>query len=113
MAGKSPIVITKVGGQSHALIEGKAIEWVLPDERVIDVPIDPRTNLPLLKDIVCSDEEKLRFNFNGLNAFTEIEEIRPCAVYEDGIDPIDYERACVIKCFISVADATNQNLTSA
>ena len=90
-------LFTKLGGQSHALIEGKAIEWVLPDGRIIDIPIDPRTNLPLLTDFVCSDEEKLRFNFNGLNALTEIEEIQPSAVDEDGIGPIDYERACAIK----------------
>ena len=106
-------LFTKLGGQSHALVEGKAIEWVLPDGRIIDIPIDARTNLPLLTDFVCSDEEKLQFNFNGLNALAEIEEIQPSAADEDGIGPIDYERACAIKCFSSVADATNQNLTSA
>jgi len=48
-----------------------------------------------------------------LNTFKEIEEIQPCTVDEGGIDPIDYGRACAIKCFSSVADATNQNLTNA
>jgi len=76
-------------------------------------PYRSKNNLPLLKDFVCSDEEKNNFSFHGLNAYPEFEEIQPCAVEEDGIDPIDYERACAIKCFSSVADATNQNLTSA
>jgi len=31
---------------------------MLIDGRVIGIPIDQRTNLPLLKDFVCSDEEK-------------------------------------------------------
>ena len=51
-------LIAKLGGQSHALIEGKAIEWMLIDRRVIGIPIDQRTNLPLLKDFIYSDEEK-------------------------------------------------------
>jgi len=38
----------KLVGQSQALVDGKAIVWTLPDGRIIDVLIDPLTNLPLL-----------------------------------------------------------------
>jgi len=41
-------LFNKLGGQSHALVDGKAIVWTLPDGRIIDIPIDPMTNLPLL-----------------------------------------------------------------
>jgi len=31
--------------QSHDLIEGKVMEWVLSDGHIIDIPIDPMTNI--------------------------------------------------------------------
>ena len=37
------------------------IEWYLPYKRIIDIPIGPKTNLPLIHDFVCNYVEKKRF----------------------------------------------------
>ena len=39
-------------------MKGENIEWSLPDGKIVDIPIDRDTNLPLLKGIVCTQEEK-------------------------------------------------------
>ena len=47
-----------LGGAGHAFMQGENIEWALPDGRIVDIPVDRGTNLPLLKNFECSQEEK-------------------------------------------------------
>ena len=100
----------KLVGQSQALVDGKAIVWTLPDGRIIDVLIDPLTNLPLLWDFTCSEDEKQ--NHFGLAVVPPIAEVEPFLAGNDG-GPVDYKVQCNLRCFTSITDATNQNLSSA
>ena len=57
------------------MITGENIEWTLPDGRIIDIPIDHHTNLPLIHDSVCSSEDiKTHCNLVG-SAMTSIETV--------------------------------------
>ena len=47
-----------MGGGGHAVIDGWKVEWHIPDKPIIDIPIDPGTNLPLIYDFVCISVEK-------------------------------------------------------
>ena len=47
-----------MGGSGHAVIDVLNVEWNIPDKRIIDIPIDPGTNLPLIHDFVCTSDEK-------------------------------------------------------
>ena len=40
-------LIRTMGGSGHTVVDGWNIEWHLPDGRIVDIPIDPATNLPL------------------------------------------------------------------
>ena len=37
-------VIGALGGDGHAIVRGCNVEWHLPDGRIIDIGIDPKTN---------------------------------------------------------------------
>ena len=50
-------LIRAIGGSSHAVVDGWNIEWQLPGGRIVDILIDPATNLHLFKDFVCTSEE--------------------------------------------------------
>ena len=43
-------VIRAMGGISHDVVNGWNIKWHLPGGRIIDIPIDLHTNLPLIRD---------------------------------------------------------------
>ena len=68
------------------------------------------TNLPLLRDFTCSEDEKQ--NHFGLSMVPHIAVVEPFLAHDDG-GPLDYEVQCNSKCFTLVTDATNQNLSSA
>jgi len=50
-----------LGGGCYARIDGYQVEWHMPDGEIIDIPIDPRSNLPLLHDFVCTESEKREY----------------------------------------------------
>ena len=54
----SQSLIRAMGGSGCAVMDGGNIEWYLPDGRILDIPIDPATNLLLFKDFVCTSEEQ-------------------------------------------------------
>ena len=51
-------VIRALGGEGKAVLQNDTIEWHLPAGHIVDIPIYPHTNLPLVHDFVCSPEEK-------------------------------------------------------
>ena len=69
-------------------MDGKAIIWTLPDGRIIDIPIDPITNLPLLREFTFSEDEKQ--NHFGLAVVPPIELVEPFLAADDG-GPLDCE----------------------
>ena len=81
-------LFSKLGGQSQALMDGRAIVWTLPDGKIIDIPIDPMTNLLLLQDFTFSEDEKQ--NHFGLAVVPPIEVVEPFLADDDG-GPLDYE----------------------
>ena len=54
-------VIREIGGSGHAVIDVWNVECHIPDKRIIDIPIDPGTNLPLIHDFVCTSAEKQKY----------------------------------------------------
>jgi hypothetical protein len=54
-------IMKRLGGDSYAKVDGYKIEWHLPDGRIVDIAIDPVTNLPLLQDFLCSQDEKCEY----------------------------------------------------
>ena len=103
-------IIRALGGVGHARIDGFNIEWTLQDGRIIDIPIDPHTNLPLIHDFVCNEDEKKDFGAQFMNNMSE-EHIAPVALNVE--DRENHEQHCAVECCQCVADETNQNLSSA
>ena len=97
-------LIRAMGGSGHAVVDGWNIEWHLPDGRIVDIPIDPATNLPLFKDFVCTSEEQKSFEAESMN--------NVCVPCMSAPNPFDqYERKKALLCCNSVTDETNQNLS--
>ena len=57
----SQSVIGSMGDSGHSVINVWNFERHLPDKRIIDIPIDPGTNLPLIHDLVCTSAEKEKY----------------------------------------------------
>ena len=55
---ESPQNVLRGLGGGKAVLQDDNIEWHLPAGHIVDIPIDPQTNLPLLHDFVCTPEEK-------------------------------------------------------
>ena len=105
-------LIRAMGGSGHAIVKMWDIEWHLPDKRIIDIPIDPKTNLPLIHDFVCTSAEKTKFQ-DGFKS-KGIHGSGLCVSCDDKPDPYDqYELKKAVLCCTSVADETNQNLDGA
>ena len=101
-------VIILIGGSDHAVIDEWNVEWHLPDKQIIDIPIDPGTNLPLIHDFVCIYSEKEKYGpihvSNAVVFRKQDVESKP-----DHMD--QYELKKSILCCTSVADETNKNLS--
>ena len=104
-------IIQSLGGFGKATLIGNNIEWLLPDGRIVDIPICPRTNLPLLHDFVCSDDEKRVYGARWVNNITYANEcayVAPVVLEES--DRADYEERKSIDCCQCVTDQSNKNL---
>ncbi len=49
-------------------MDGYKIEWHLPDGQIVDIAIDQVTNLPLLQDFVCYQDEKREYGDQFLSS---------------------------------------------
>ena len=58
---ESPQSVFQGLGGGFARVDGYNVEWHMPDGEIIDIPIDPRSNLPVLHDFVCSADEFEKF----------------------------------------------------
>ena len=54
-------------GSTLAVVDGWNIDWNLPDGRIVDIPIDPATNLSLFQNCVCTSEEYKSFESKFMN----------------------------------------------
>ena len=104
-------VIGALGGDGHAIVRGYNVEWHLPDGRIIDVAIDPKTNLPLIEDFECSAEEKSAFAASKDEMFKGFGMCMPCE--NEPPDLVQDEAEKVHHCCKLVTDVTNQNLGGA
>lgn len=90
------------------------VEWHLPDGEILDIPIDPATNLPTFpQGFVCTNEEKRMFVEEHPEMLTA-EVLDKCAEEVECEDPsmsLSEIPARDLQCFTCVADETNQNLT--
>lgn len=65
-------IIRWLGGVGKALLNSHNIEWHLPCGKIIDIPIDHHTNLPLIRDFVCSDAEIEQFGVPQMHSTVSI-----------------------------------------
>ena len=103
-------VIRSMGGSGHAVIDVWNVEWHLPDKRIIDILIDPGTNLPLIHDFVCTSSEKEKYGPHHVANDSLFRE-QDIVSKPDHMD--QYELNTSVLCCTSVADETNQNLSGA
>ena len=47
-----------MSGDGHSVIDVWNVEWDIHDKQIIDIPIDPGTNLTLIHYFVCTSSEK-------------------------------------------------------
>ena len=97
-----------MGGSGHAVIGVCNVEWNLPDKQIIDILIDPGTNIPLIHEFVCTSSEKENYGTQHVaNAAVFLEQDVGSKHYH--VD--QYELKKSILCCASVVDETNQNLS--
>ena len=103
-------LIRALGTPGHAKLSGWDIEWHQPDGKIIDIPIDHATNLPLMRNFVCSNKEKADFgpSYNVALSSSGGEDSK---MIHDLFN--NCEEKCTVRCCTSVLDETNQNLTNA
>ena len=94
----------------HDVIDLWNVEWHLPDKLIIDIPIDPGTNLLLIHDFVCTSAEKENYGPQHVaNSAVFLEQYVGSKPYH--MDQYDLKKS-IIFC-TSLADETNQNLSGA
>ena len=102
-----------LGDEGHAFMKGENIEWALPDGKIVDIPIDRGTNLPLLKDFVCSQEEKEQhLQREGKVAMTAAHAHFGASGGPSGDDRPDYESFWSTHFNMNCTDKNNTNLTA-
>jgi len=112
----SPQSLIKSMKSGRAVIDAVRdnIEWHLPDGEILDIPIDPATNLPTFPNgFVCTDLEKQRFVEEHPEMFTAevLNKYEEEVLCEDPSMSLSEIPARDLQCFTCVADETNQNLT--
>lgn len=108
---KSPQnVIRALVVDGKAILKNDTIEWHLPAGPIVDIPICPYMNLPLLHNFVCSHEEKREhgLQYANFSAFqtTEFNPVTP-----DKAETEASEHDCAHRCCQCVADQTSKNLS--
>ena len=93
-----------------ALLEGRNITYTLHDGRIVDIPLDNSSDLPLIHDFVCSPEEQriysTRFKHSHSLYYNQTVSFDQQQVEEgDGVDHGHFVGTCV-------TDETNQNITN-
>ena len=103
-------VIREMGDSGHDVIGVWNVEWHLPDNQIIDITIDPGTNLPLIHDYFCTSSEKEKHGTHHVDNAVVLRE----KYVGSNIDNMDhYDLKKYILCCTSVADETNKNISGA
>ena len=96
-----------MGGSGHAIVDVCNVEWHLPDKQIIEISIDPGTNLPLIHDFFCTSAEKDNYGPQHVsNAVMFLEQ--DVGSNPDHMDKYEIKKS--ILCRTSMADYTNHNL---
>ena len=103
-------VIIAIGGSGHAVIYVLNIELHIPDKQIINIPIYPGTNLPLIHDFLCTSDEKEKYGTQHVANSVVFRE-QDVGSKPDHMD--QYELSKSILCCTSVVDETNQNISGA
>ena len=99
-----------MGGSGRAVIDMWNVEWHPPDKRIIDIPIDPGTNLPLIRDFVCTYAEREKYGPQHVVNAAVLHE-KDVGSNPDHMDQYELKKSML--CCTSVADETNHNLSRA
>jgi transposase InsO family protein len=103
----SPQNLTGTNGQ--ALLKDNKIAWTLSDGRIVDIPIDHATNLPLIKgSFVCTAAEKEKFKSTYVSYSEPITINVPTLNNEDKFES---ESNIAARCYNCVTDKDNTNIT--
>ena len=103
-------VIRAISGSSHDVIDVWNVEWHLPDKQIIDITIDPGTNLPLINYSLCISSEKEKYEPKHVSNYAVFRE-QDVGSKNDHMDQYKINKS--ILCCTSVADETNPNLSGA
>ena len=99
-------------GRGQVLLKHNNIAWTLSDGRIVDIPIDRATNLPLIQGhFVCSVEEKERYKDSYVHY------VEPMALSVDTSnlskeETFEQESDIAARCYNSVTDEDNANITN-
>ena len=110
---ESPQSVIRLLGGGKVVLINENIEWTLPSGEHIDIPIDPRSNLPLLFDTYCTEPEKKVVGVQHMYRCAESydwEYVVP-VVPKKEVAAAHNEAECSRRCCQCVADETNQNLS--
>ena len=99
-----------MGGSGRAVIDVWNVEWHLPDKQIIDITIDPGTNLPLINYSLCISSEKEKYEPKHVSNYAVFRE-QDVGSKTDHMDQYKINKS--ILCCTSVADETNPNLSGA
>ena len=107
----SPQNLTK-SELGQALLKHNNIAWTLSDGRIVDIPIDRATNLPLIQGhFVCSAEEKEKFK----SSYVHYAEPVALSVDTSNLskeEKFEQESDIAARCYNCVTDEDNANITN-
>jgi hypothetical protein len=105
----------------YATVHGNTVTWNLPDKAIIDIPIDARSNLPMIHNVSTTSDEQSKIGPHLVGLIAELADIEPGerstlnADYRSEASTFDticsHQARAFNTCFPCVADETNQQLT--
>ena len=113
----SPQLYFKEHG-GHATVEGHNVAFHLPEGSIVDIPVDPKTNLPAVRDAATTKKQQLEAGPHLMATPLQREMDLDYRVGIGGyvrhtpVSPANGAANMNSLCHPCVADETNQNLTS-
>ena len=105
----------------YATVHGNTVTWNLPDKAIIDIPIDAKSNLPMIHNVSTTSDEQSKIGPHLVGMIAELADIEPGerstlnAEYRSEASTFDticsHQARAFNSCFPCVADETNQQLT--
>ena len=106
------------GNGGRGTISGNNVEFILPDNAIIDIPIDPKSNLPMVWNVSSTSEEQERIGPSLMGTTYMLHEFESYDSESWNFAPSTFDHpshrkqaSAFERCFPCVGDETNQQLT--